>query len=206
MLLLSSPLLRQAESTSGSRTMAARRDNPVKCKDPNVIPLWKLDARDANGNSQTRQEQAPARRHWGCNGRRAGPVTRWTRRGNVDRTASSGDQSAPVVMVPVMTMVEVPAVMTTMMTPPMGVGIHHFRAERCGLDHRHIRRLVGRSDRRRRQKGNGQQGRGNRFRHFVLLQGDRRDRPLSGSPIVWEDYAWRAEPPLKRQASLHSSR
>src|SRR5580765_4534896 len=85
------------------------------------------------------------------------------------RPGGKQDQSA-VVVVPMMTVVEVPAVVM-MMTPPACVGVEHLRTEGRSLDHRGLRRPVGRRERRHGKNGNGKQCRGNRFQHLVLLKG-----------------------------------
>ncbi len=72
-----------------------------------------------------------------------------------------------MMVVPVMTMVEVPAVVM-MMPPPAGVGIQHLRAERRSLDDGRMRRRpVGSRERRRGENGNGEQACGNRLEHLV---------------------------------------
>jgi hypothetical protein len=87
------------------------------------------------------------------------------------------------VVVPMMTVVEVPAVVT-MMTPPMRIGIEHLGAERRGLDDRRLRRLVvGRRKRWRGKNGNGKHRRGDCLEHLVVLQGDR-EVPVPGSLIM----------------------
>ena len=101
--------------------------------------------------------------------------------GSDDVPRGSG-QSAPVVVVPMMTVVEVPAVVT-MMTPPMRIGIQHLRAERRGRDHRRLRRLVGCRERGRGKDGNGKHRRGDCLEHLVVLQGDR-EVPVPGSLIM----------------------
>src|SRR5438445_5443381 len=72
MLLLSSPPVRQAESRIGSSTMAARRDSFAKVKTRILRAETRRSRRKLEFTSLAKK--APARRHWGSNGERAGPV------------------------------------------------------------------------------------------------------------------------------------
>src|SRR6201988_3018033 len=135
MLRLSSPLLRQAVRASGSSTMAARGDSFAKCEDPKGCPGRKLDTPAANWNSQPRHKGTgppPLGKQWQT-GR---ACSRWTQRGNVDRTASPGETGSVLVvaMMPVM----------VMMLAHAGVGVHHLRIVLRRLDHRRLRGLGGR--------------------------------------------------------------
>src|SRR5438552_3479276 len=151
MLLFSSPPPAQAASAMGSSTMATRCESFGNAKPRRLSRAEnRRFARKWEFAKPRQKEHRPAAIGEAM---ADGPgLSRWTRRGNVDRTASPGeqDQSAPVA---VMTMVEVPAVVT-MMSPPVRVGVEHLRAERRGLDHRRMRGLVGCRERWRGENGN----------------------------------------------------
>lgn len=88
------------------------------------------------------------------------------------------------MVVPMMTMEEVPAVVT-MMTPPMRVGIQHLRAERRGLDHRCMRRpVVGRRERGSGENGNGKHRRGDCLEHLVVLLEESAKSPTYAGSLI----------------------
>jgi hypothetical protein len=89
--LLSSPVLKQADSRSGSSAIAARGDSFIECEDQGIIGPAETRRFGRKLEFASAIKRAPAHpigeaMTW------AGPDARWTQRGNVDRTASPGEQ------------------------------------------------------------------------------------------------------------------